>query len=102
MIKQIIVSRGIAGSIGVRAEPRHKAARFRAWRGSGNERFSAAVGFASRMAAEVGAELVDATGRLSPEECRALVAGWQSDLHLPEAGSPTTRLAMDAARVGLI
>lgn len=85
MIKQIIVSRGIAGSIGVRSEPRHPAARYRVWKGDADMRHSEAIGFACRMAAQANAELVDETGRLSAENCAALVGAMRISLGL-EAG----------------
>lgn len=42
--------------------------------GRGNQAFSDAVGHATHTAAELGVELVDKTGRLSAEDCAALVA----------------------------
>ena len=45
----------------------------------GNKGFSKAVGYASRLAAECACEMVDRTGRLSAEECAALIAGWRMD-----------------------
>ncbi len=80
MIQRLIISKGVAGSIGVRSEPRHPALRFRAWRGSPNDRFSAAAGWASRAAAELGAELLDETGRLSEDDCRNLLTAWRTNM----------------------
>lgn len=40
----------------------------------GNKGFSKAIGYASRVAAEYDCEIVDRTGRLSKNDCAALIS----------------------------
>jgi len=47
----------------------------------GNKGFSKAIGYASRVAAEYNCDITDRTGRLSKDDCAALVAGCKPTSH---------------------
>jgi hypothetical protein len=73
----IIIRRSPAGYL-VESEPPMPVARKR-FLGRSNRRFSRAVGFASRLASELRMKLRDDTGRLTAEDCGALLEAWALD-----------------------
>lgn len=78
-VQRVAIERVRFGVYRVVAEPDPDRAWRKTFMARGNRGFSMAAGYASRLAEKFACQLVDRTGRLSAEECAALVVATQSN-----------------------